>query len=81
MDAPENCTNESGLRKEWRLPVLRRHQSMTTLTRASVPGDVTAIAMAASMVMMQIGGSQGFFPAPPPGAPPGTQPEDLISGW
>ena len=70
-------------RKAWIEPTLVRHQSLVAVTRAPLSPEMLEAAMTASMVMMQIGGSQGFFVAPgaePPGFDPNA-PTQGFSGW
>ena len=44
---------------------------MVAMTLHPLPAETAQVAMLASMVMLQIGGSQGFFPGPgSPQAPP-----------
>ena len=71
------CSPVDGSREKWEEPVLTHHRSLVALTLAPLPPEVIELAMTASMVMMQIGGSSGFFPgseAPPEGYPPGFFP-------
>lgn len=70
-------TPDEGSRERWEEPLLTHHRSLVALTLAPLPPEVVEIAMAASMVMMQIGGnfSTGMFPGGgDPSAPPGTYP-------
>jgi len=71
------CSPDEKSREKWEEPLLTHHRSLVALTLAPLPPEVIELAMAASMVMMQIGGSSGFFPgseAPPEGYPPGFFP-------
>lgn len=68
---------DEGSSEQWEEPVLTHHRSLVALTLAPLPPEVIELAMTASMVMMQIGGSSGFFPGagePVDGAPPGYYP-------
>ena len=57
--------------RPWIEPTITRHASMVAMTLHPLPAETAQIAMLASMVMLQIGGSQGFFPGPGgPQAPP-----------
>lgn len=56
--------------RAWIEPTITRHESMVAMTLHPLPAEAVELAMAASMVMMQIGGSQGFFPGPGGPVPP-----------
>ena len=69
--------------RQWHEPVLIRHQSLMAVTRAPLSPEMVEAAMTASMVMLQIGGSQGLFIAPgdPQSADPNAPPVAGYSGW
>jgi hypothetical protein len=70
--------------RHWQEPTLARHQSLMAVTRAPLSPEMIEVAMTASMVMMQIGGSQGFFVAPgfqPDPNDPNAPPTAGYSGW
>ena len=49
-------------RRPWIEPSITRHESMVAMTLHPLPAETVQLAVTASLVMMQIGGSQGFFP-------------------
>ena len=49
-------------RRTWIEPIVTRHESMVAMTLHPLPAETAQLAVLASMVMMQIGGSQGMFP-------------------
>jgi hypothetical protein len=60
--------------RAWIEPTITRHESMVAMTLHPIPAEAVELAVAASMVMMQIGGSQGMFPGGGgPEAPPEQQ--------
>ena len=74
------CRPDEGSREKWEEPSLTHHRSLVALTLAPLPPEVVELAMTASMVMMQIGGSSGFFPGSEP-APEGYPPGFLPPGY
>ena len=50
--------------RPWIEPTITRHESMVAMTLHPLPAEAAQVAVLASMVMLQIGGSQGFFPGP-----------------
>lgn len=67
-------------RKPWSEPTLTRHESLMAVTRTPLSPEMIEVAITASMVMMQIGGSQGFYVSP--GAEQSLDPNTQgYSGW
>ena len=74
----------NAVRKPWSEPTLIRHESLMAVTRAPLSPEMVEVAITASMVMMQIGGSQGFYVSPggdPQNLDPNGPPTQGYSGW